>query len=298
MKIAVIVLNYNGWKDTSECVDSLKIARTPQVKTEIIIVDNKSQDSSREHLSKVKDVTLILNTGNLGYSGGNNVGIKYALERNYDFILLINNDTYVEKDFFNHLKDALKTAQVLSPKIYFAPGFEFHKSRYKREDLGKVVWFAGGKIDWKNIIGSHIGVDEIDKGQFSGSKGIDFATGACMLIKKEVLEKVGLLDEKYFLYLEDLDFSVRAKKHGFKITFFPEAIIWHKNAASSGGSGSSLQDYYITRNRLLFAFKFAKLRTKLAVLRQIALQINTRTKRLALMDFLTLRFGKAHAKII
>jgi len=298
MKIAVIVLNYNGWENTLECVESLKNARNSKVGMEIIVVDNNSTDSSKQHLNNIQDITLIQNEDNLGYSGGNNVGIKYALDKNFDFVLLINNDTYVGKNFFRGLYQGLEIADILSPKIYFAPGYEFHKSRYHKTDLGNVIWFSGGKIDWQNVMGFHMGVDEIDNGQFAESREIDFATGACMLVKTKVFKRIGLLDEKYFLYLEDMDFCVRAKKAGFSIVFFPKATLWHKNAASVGGSGSSLQDYYITRNRLLFAFKFASLKTKLAVLKQTMLQTNARPKRLALFDFLTLRFGRTHAKII
>ena len=113
-----------------------------------------------------------------------------------------------------------------------------------------------------------------------------------MLVKKEVFEKIGFFDEKYFLYLEDMDFCVRTLKAGFKILFEPKAIIWHKNAGSAGGSGSVLQDYFITRNRLIFAFKYANLRTKLAVLKQTLSQINIPAKRKALVDFATFNFGK------
>ena len=113
-----------------------------------------------------------------------------------------------------------------------------------------------------------------------------------MLVKKEVFEKIGYFDEKYFLYLEDMDFCVRAEKAGFKIFFQPRAVIWHKNAKSTGGSGSSLQDYFITRNRLLFAVKYAKLRTKIAVFRQIASQFQDTIKRKALIDFLKFNFGR------
>jgi len=137
-----------------------------------------------------------------------------------------------------------------------------------------------------------LGVDEVDRGQFAKRKLITFATGACMLVKRSVFEKIGYFDEKYFLYLEDMDFCVRAKNAGFKIIFEPEAVLWHKNASSSGGSGSALQDYFITRNRLLFAFKFASIRTKFALFRQILGQIRSPIKRKALADFLTFNFGK------
>lgn len=292
MKVAVVVLNYKNIKETKKCVASLYNLNRKQIDLEVIVVDNGSKDGSVRELSKIKDLVLIENSQNLGYSGGNNIGIKYVLKKESDCVIVLNNDTVVEKNFLQNIPSSLKNGEILSPKIYFAPGYEFHKRRYTNDQLGKVIWYAGGKIDWKNILGEHIGVDEVDKGQFNKPKEIEFATGACMIIKKEVFEKIGFFDEKYFLYLEDMDFCVRAKKAGFKIIYEPEAVIWHKNAASAGGSGSSLQEYFITRNRLLFAFKYAKLRVKFAVLRQIFGQLDNKIKRKALIDFLTLNFGR------
>lgn len=295
MKIAVIILNYNGWQDTSECVKSLKNLKNSVFKTQIIVVDNDSNDDSKNQLSKIKDIILIQSERNIGYSGGNNLGIKKALDDRCDYMLILNNDTFVDKSLIQNLTNAAKKADIIAPKIYFAPGYEFHKNKYKKNELGNVIWFAGGKIDWKNIIGYHLGVDEVDKGQFSKTKEIDFATGACMLVSRKVFEKIGLFDEKYFLYLEDMDFCYRAKKAGFKTLFEPKAIIWHKNAQSAGGSGSVLQDYYISRNRLLFAFKFASLRTKIAVFKQVLMQINNKIKRAAIFDFLMMKFYERHA---
>ena len=292
-KIAIVVLNYNGLGNTLDCLESLRKLETGENSVEFIVVDNASTDGSDQALSKLKDIELILNDKNLGYSGGNNIGIKKALERDADAVLILNNDTIVDKDLIKNLIKALQFSDIICPKIYFAPNFEFHKKRYKKADLGKVVWYAGGRIDWDNILGIHIGVDEVDRGQFEKSGEVDLATGAAMLVKKEVFEKIGYFDEKYFLYLEDMDFCVRAKGAGFKIIFEPKAIVWHKNAGSAGGSGSKLQDYYITRNRLLFAAKFAKIRTKIAVFKEIVKKSNEPTKRKALLDFLTLRFGKS-----
>lgn len=290
IKIAIVVLNYNGLENTLECLDSLKRIDKKGFNSEIIVVDNASTDGSTEALSKIKDIHLINNLTNLGFCGGNNIGIKEALKRGVSHVLILNNDVIVKEDFLSSL---LKIKfDIASPKIYFAAGFEFHKGRYKKEDLGKVIWYAGSKIDWQNIIGVHVGVDEVDRGQFKKSCQIDLATGACMLVKRAVFEKIGYFDEKYFLYLEDMDFCVRAKKAGFKIFFQPQAVIWHKNAKSTGGSGSNLQDYFITRNRLLFAVKYAKLRTKIAVFRQIASQFQDTIKRKALIDFLKFNFGR------
>ena len=292
MKIAIVILNYKGLENTLGCLDSLRRCSQDSHKIEFIVVDNNSDDGSVEALSKIKDIDLIGNRKNFGFAGGINVGIKAALEKEANFILILNNDTIVDNDLLINLLVASKSGDIISPKIYFAPGFEFHKERYKKGDLGKVIWCAGAKIDWQNIIGQHIGVDEVDTGQFGARQKIDLATGACMLVKRKVFEKIGFFYEKYFLYLEDMDFCVRAKRAGFKIIFEPKAILWHKNASSGGGSGSSLQDYYISRNRLLFATKYAKVRTKFAVFKQILSQINTPIKRKALIDFVTFNFGK------
>lgn len=292
LKISIIVLNYKGIENTLSCLDSLRRIKNGSFKIEIIVVDNGSGDGSKEALQNLRDIHLIALEKNLGYSGGNNVGIREAIKRGSQYILVLNNDTLVDSNLLTELINGVKKGDIISPKIYFAKGFEFHKNRYKKSDLGKVIWYAGGKIDWQNVVGVHAGVDEVDKGQFKKSMAIDYATGACMFIKSKIFEEIGFFDEKYFLYLEDMDFCVRAKKAGFSIIFEPTAIIWHKNASASGGSGSKLQDYYITRNRLLFAFKYAKLRTKLAVAKQVLKNIDNQIKRKALFDFVTFNFGK------
>jgi len=291
MQVSVVILNYNGFQNTIECIASMREQAKNSATIELIVIDNASQDRSSETLRKIKDITFIQNKQNLGYSGGNNIGIKYALRNKADYICILNNDVKLDK---NLIRNLIKSAEsgIVSPKIYFYPGFEFHASRYKKSDLGKVIWYAGGSIDWDNIIGIHRGVDEVDNGQYDKTEEIDYATGACIFAKREIFEKVGLFDEKYFLYLEDMDFSLRAKKSGYKIIYEPKAVMWHKNAASAGGSGSKMQDYYISRNRLLFAFKHAKVRTKLAVIKQIVSQAKDPVKRAALMDFGLVRFGK------
>lgn len=291
MKISVVILNYRGLSDTLECINSVKNSQL-ETEVQIVVVDNNSRDGSQKSLKKVKGIKLIVNEENLGYSGGNNVGIKLALKDNATHVCILNNDAILEKKALSNLLNASSENTIVSPKIYFFPGYEFHKARYKKEDLGKVIWYAGGVIDWNNILGVHKGVDEVDKNRSEKKEEIDFATGACMFVPAMVFKKVGLFDEKYFLYLEDMDFSVRAKMSGVKIIYEPKAIVWHKNAASAGGSGSIIQDYYISRNRLLFAAKYAKLKTKLALLKQIILQTKVSSKRTALLDFLTMKFGK------
>lgn len=294
LKAAIVVVNYNGLENTLDCLESLRQIEVGRNLIEIIVVENGSTDGSGEALSNLKDIHLVVSFENLGFAGGANLGISFALKRNADYIIILNNDTVVDKLALLKLLAATKIGDIVSPKIYFAAGFEFHKERYKKDQRGKVIWYAGGKIDWDNIIGVHLGVDEVDIGQFNRRRRIDLATGACMLVKRQVFEKIGLFDQKYFLYLEDMDFATRAAKANFKIIYQPQARIWHKNAGSVGGSGSKIQDYYITRNRLLFAAKYAKIRTKFALLKQIIASCGDLTKRQALLDFLTLRFGKKH----
>lgn len=296
MKVAIVILNYKGLANTLECIDSVKRS-VIKSSTQIIVVDNNSQDNSIKNLKKVKDINLIINNDNLGYSGGNNVGIKFALKSGADYICILNNDTIVDKSVQENLIKSTDLQTISSPKIYFQAGFEFHKNKYKEKELGKVIWYAGGQIDWNNIVGLHRGVDEVDRGQYDKTEQVEFATGACIFAPAAVFNKIGFFDEKYFLYLEDMDFCVRAKRQGFKIIYQPKAVIWHKNAASAGGSGSKLQDYYITRNRLLFAFRYAKVQTKIAVFKQILSQYRDTTKKNALLDFLMMRFGKCTREI-
>ncbi|HEY5601134.1 MAG TPA: glycosyltransferase family 2 protein [Patescibacteria group bacterium] len=297
MKIAIVVLNYNLKEATFACLGSLQSLNKGENEIEIIVIDNNSEeDISKEITQKFPEAVFLQSYDNFGYSGGNNLGIRKALNDQADAVLVLNPDTEVDKDLITELVKVLETDQkigIVAPKIYFYPGFETHKDRYKKEDLGKIIWYAGGKFDAKNVLGSHTGVDEADRGQFDKISQTDFATGAALLIKRDVFEKAGFFDEKYFLYLEDLDFSLRVKKRGFKILFAPRAIVYHKNAQSTG-LGSSKQDYFITRNRLLFGLKYSTVRTKFALMREslkFLLGPNS-TKRKAVIDFYLGKFGK------
>lgn len=298
-KVSFVILNYNGKADTVECLRSIGNTALPKdTKMEIIVVDNASTDGSLRDIKKqFSSVATIANKENLGYSKGNNLGIKYALENGADFLIILNNDTIIDRDLIiEFLKSAEKDANIgiVVPKIYFAKGYEFHKDRYEEKDKGKVFWYAGGIMDWANVIGHHRGVDEVDEGQYNREEKTEFATGCCMLVRKDVFAKIGLFNEKYFLYYEDNDFSQKAQKAGYKIIYSPKAIIWHKNAASAGGSGSSLQDYYITRNRMLFGIKYAPFKSKLALIREsILLLLKGRYwQKRGIWDFYTGRFGK------
>ena len=297
-KVFVVILNYKGHKDTFELLQSLKKINRKSIDLNVVVVDNSPDDPIQLDETNYKDINLktIYNSKNLGFSGGNNVGINYALDKGVDFVIILNNDTIVDPNFAQEL---IKTAEgeeqigVAVPKIYFAKGFEFHKDRYKENELGKVIWYAGGAIDWENVIGSHRGLDEVDKGQFDEDGETQMATGCCLLVKREVLEKVGLYDDRYFLYFEDADFSERVKKAGYKIFYNHKSIIWHKNAQSTG-AGSSLQTYFQTRNRLLFGLNYAPMRSKLALIRESLriLIIGRYWQKRGVIDYYLARFGK------
>lgn len=294
IKLCTVILEYQNPKMTLETIGSLKRAVLPKnVKHMIVVVDNSPLPDGRlkQALKRYRNVKLITTLSNTGFARGNNRGIKWGLRHQADYFLLLNNDVIVDRGFLKALLAA--KADLAVPKIYFAKGYEYHKERYRSNELGKVIWYAGGKFDWNEVFGRHIGVDQVDRGQFEQTKTVDFANFCCVLIKKEVFKKIGQLDPKYFLYWEDADFSYRAQLNGFRQVFVPKSKIWHKSSGSSG-SGSTLHDYYLTRNRLVFGFKYASWRTKLALLRQSLQQLLTGRpgERKGVFDFYLNRLGK------
>ena len=278
-KVFVIILNFRVKELALKCLESVKNSSYKEL--EIILVDNGSDDGIEKDVKKFKDVDFIQTGKNLGYSGGNNVGIKKALESGADYVFILNPDTTIDKNCIENLLDGMERnkADIVGPKIYFSGS--------------KKIWYAGGIFDKQNVIGKHRGVDEEDKGQYDSPVETDFVSGAAIMVRKEVFEKIGLFDEKYFLYYEDSDFCEKAKRAGFKVFYIPDAVVYHENAASAG-LGSPLQDYYITRNRMLFASKFLPLRTKIAVLREAFKNLRNPVRRLALWDFLTGNLGKGN----
>jgi len=273
-KVSVIVLAVNSLDLIKSVLKEISKLDTKGIEAECIIVDNGSSDGLQDYLKSYKlpnmSLKYLRNSSNLGFAEGNNVGINYALNNGSEYVLLLNNDMILSNDLLIKLVKFLNNnpkAGLVSPKIYFAKGYEFHKDRYNDKDLGNVIWYAGGKIDWNNIYTSHIGVDEIDNGQYDKTIKTEIANGACILIRKEVFEKIGLLDKGLFLYWEDADFCQRALKNGFDVMYYPETNVWHKVSSSTGGSGSFSNDYFLTRNRLFFAMRYAKFRTKIAVLK-------------------------------
>lgn len=297
--ISIIIVNYNTPKDTKECLLSLGQIRTTGFRFNVIIVDNGSKEPlqlTADH--RYPDFELLRSEANLGFTGGNNLGISHAVKQyQADYFLLLNSDTIVDQDFLVHLYRALKDshrAGIAGAKIYFHRGFEYHAKSYRRDQRHQVIWYAGGSVDWANLVSFHRGVDEVDRGQFDTQQTSDFVTGCALLIKREVTERVGILDKRYFLYSEDVDYSLRVHKAGYDVLFVPKAVVWHKIGRSSGGAGSKLQQYYQTRNRLLLTFLHGSFKAKTVAIRLILgwLKQGSSAERHGVFDFLLGRTGK------
>jgi hypothetical protein len=237
-KVNIVVLNYNGKDCLRQCLTSLFCLDYPNL--EVVVVDNASDDGSLEAARlDFSRVTYIKNEQNLGFSAGNNVGIKYSLEKMADFVLLLNNDTEVEKAFLTKLVNrALSNSNIgiFSPLIFF------------RET--EQAWFSGGRIDWLRMKSLHN--KESLKQDFSDT---DFISGCAMLVRKEVFAKIGLLDEDFFLYWEDADFSVRAKRAGFGLLVVADSVIRHFEKSEKNKKNKT---YWLVLSGLLFFQKNAK----------------------------------------
>lgn len=245
-KVGIILVNYNGYEDTIECIDSLK--NTKYSCYELIVVDNGSTKKPSQYQIDIinENCIFISNDKNLGFSGGNNLGIRRAIKDGCDYVLLLNNDTIVEPDFLNNLVDEAvdhPEAGLVCGKIrYF-----YDKNR---------IWYAGGEFDFKRCMASHTLWNKIDTDESLQTREITFATGCLMLIPIDVIKSVGELSEDYFLYVEDTDYCCRVLKAGYTIRYCNGAVIYHKVNASTG-TGSLLSQYYTTRNTLMLIKRFS-----------------------------------------
>lgn len=235
--ISVITINYNGLKDTCALIETLPLEDTP---LEVIVVDNASSNdeaSAIEH--RYPQVKVIRSDRNLGFAGGNNLGIKASHGK---YLFFINNDTLVESAVFKPLIDRLESA----PKI----GMVCPKIRFAWDN--NPIQFAGytplSRITMRN---RSIGFGEEDHGQYDAAHPTPYAHGAAMMVKREAIEKAGLMPECYFLYYEELDWSMMMRRAGYEIWYEPSTTIYHKESQTTGQQ-SPLRTYYITRNRLLF----------------------------------------------
>lgn len=237
--VAIVLVNFNGYQDTKECVDSLLKIKTT-INYTIIVVDNGSTKRDEDIITYIKEHAEYLDTGmNSGFSGGNNIGINYAIEHGAEYILLLNNDTVVLPDFLDNLMEGIDKYRNLGALI--------GKIHYFSEP--DVLWYAGGSVDLlKGKVSQH-GMGKKDIGQYDVSKEVGFVTGCMMLIPTAVIKHIGVLDEKFFLYSEDLEYSLRISKFGYKMYYNPTSVIYHKVGSSSGREEvSDNTQYYMVRN--------------------------------------------------
>ena len=236
-QVAIIILNWNGLKDTTECLDSLRSITYPNFR--IILVDNHSHNDDADELKRSFGdfIDVVENSQNFGFAKGNNIGIKKALPENANFVLLLNNDTVVKPDFLDKL---VETSQKDNSDIN-APKILIHGTNEISSTGGTVKWFS------KFII-QHDTKPELVKAEQN------FLTGCCLLIRKEVFEHIGFFDEAYFLYYEDVDLCLRARKAGYTMAVNPESVIWHK-ISQSVKPESETYHYFTSRNKLLFTRK-------------------------------------------
>lgn len=223
--IAVIILTWNGKDLTVECLRSFAAVKTPHLR--LFVVDNGSTDGTVAAVKAIGDARVILieNGANLGFAAGNNVGIRRALDDGAGFVLLLNNDTVVDPSFIDRLLDAMNEVPgigIAGPKIYY----------FEPPDR---IWFAGGEVSMWRGTARHIGIREVDRGQYDRARDCDYVSGCALLARREVFEQVGLLDPGYRAYFEDTDFCVRAARAGYRIRYVPGAKVWHRISASTGG---------------------------------------------------------------
>ncbi|WP_295084242.1 glycosyltransferase family 2 protein [Ruminococcus sp.] len=236
-KVSIVLVNYNGDSDTLDCIKSLNKVKYENV--EIIVVDNASKTQIELEKRVPDDVVFIKSKENLGFSGGNNLGIKYAIDHGADYVILLNNDTVVNDSFIYELLCSAKrhkNAGLITGKIYF----------YSQP---KHIWYAGGYMNLERARIHHFHSTEEDTFH-DEEKRVSFATGCLMMIHKSVIDKIGMLDEAYFMYAEDAEYCARIQKNKYEIWYNPNAIIYHKVSRSSGGGGSKLSQYYRARNEM------------------------------------------------
>ncbi|MDH7476718.1 MAG: glycosyltransferase family 2 protein [Microgenomates group bacterium] len=263
--IGIITVNYNQYQQTEEFLDSLTKVKNSQ--KALVYITDLSSFKKNLNIKKYPFTVVVEKKENKGYAFGVNCGLRYFLNREINYFCVLNNDIFFDKNFLDEVEKTFKTTDIFGGKIYYAAGFEYHKKRYRKEDLGKVIWYAGGQIDWKNAFTFHQKVDEVDNGIDQNCQETEFITGCLLCFNKKVVEKVGFWDEKYFLYYEDADYCVRAKRAGFKLFYNPKIIIYHKNAQSTGGSGSLIQQEFQKKSQLIFGLKYAPFKTKFHLLK-------------------------------
>lgn len=245
--VHAIILNFNGKPFLLETLASVAQINYPNLK--LIVVDNGSTDGSQAAVQEHYPHVLLLENGeNLGFGEGNNVGMRYALQHGAEWVLLLNNDIAVAPDLLEHMMAVAATDTaigILGPKIYY-------------HDQPNTIWFAGARINYWAGLTAHRGIREVDHGQYDRLENSDYITGCAMLIRRETIESIGMFDPVYFpAYSEDADLSVRAARAGYRLIYVPQAKVWHKVSASSGGGMTPFKTKLKVQHSFIFFKRYA-----------------------------------------
>ncbi len=239
--VYVVIVNYNGMKYLEEFMDSLE--RQTYKNFKVIFVDSCSPDGSGNWFEeKYPQHETFLQNSNVGFAKGCNIGIQYARQSGADYVLLLNIDTVLEENLLEELVKYSRGEAVTTPKIYST-----------RDKVN--IWYGGGSIDYEKGSNVHFHDERLESRSVSPIHNVSFASGCCMLIPAIVLQKVGSLDEKFYMYFDDVDMSVRFKKAHVRIYYVSSTSLWHKVGGSYDGIRNILTEYYFTRNKLYFIKK-------------------------------------------
>jgi len=244
--VYVITLNWNRRDDTLGFLTSFSQLAYPNYR--IVVVDNGSTDNSVQAIAAhFPGVQQIVNARNLGFAAGANMALRHALVQGAEFMFLVNNDTFVAPDTLDLLVEAALASEagLAAPKIYYA-------------NDPQRIWSVGGWCNRINLEISGCQRGQLDECLNSEPFEVDFITGCGMLIRRECLETVGLFDERFFMYYEDMDYCLRIRSAGYRVLVVPQARMWHRVATSSGGSDSPMERYYMARNSVLFFHKHVR----------------------------------------
>jgi GT2 family glycosyltransferase len=234
-----VILNTNRRVDTLECLSSIERSTYDSRRT--IVLDNASTDGSSEAIrASFPGVQVISLQRNLGYTGNNNVGIRCAMEQGADWVFVLNEDTLVAEDCITQLVSMAES----DPDVGIVGPLVYHHNE------PTVIQSAGGKLD-NRWLAVHVGQNEPDNGQYNQPRQVDFISGCAILVRRPVIEQIGGLEERFFYYWEETDWCARAREHGWKVLFVPQARLWHKGVQRDYHPGPNVT-YYNTRNRLGF----------------------------------------------
>ncbi|MBI2068631.1 MAG: glycosyltransferase family 2 protein [Candidatus Yanofskybacteria bacterium] len=254
MNLTIVTVNYNSSENTIKLLESLK--NQTDKNFDVLVIDNNSGPDQKAALKNYRteetNIVFIENDRNLGYSGGNNVGIKKAIASGSDWMLLLNNDTWVKNDFISRLKANLEGKEGV-----MGLAVDEDNPEKSQNNLGTSRTVYAGKIEWLKPTLIHITtfkvvIKPVDNMLTNDLQGRYYAIGGAVAIHKDVFDKIGFLDEKYFLYFEDADFSMRTRKARIPIEFMSEIKVLHSVSASTKKLGSPMLMRYHYRNALYF----------------------------------------------